>query len=378
MAGIDPDGALDDAAGLPRIFRMAVSAGGRIYLSGHLDPRRRGDRAHRARGGDERRPPGRRSAHPRPNGRATRWSSSPAGPRPAATCPTVRGRAPAGAGDHRLVGAVRRTRRARGDRRRAALRRARSPPRPPAGWPATPACGRIFTDPDGLPLDVGREQRTATAAIRRAIETPRRALRLHRLHRPAPPGATSTTSCTGPTAARPRARTGRCSANGTTPPSTKAGFRIARDPGTAVWHTYRPDGTEIHIRATSRPATQDCAHHPDARGAGPGDQPAGATGHQQVKGCRSPSRRAAAPGPAVNESGTWRTNVVPSSNCACRNQISLTSRVARLDPDQLGRATVDRHVELRPDRPHDRRRRTWSGGMTSSGSGRCTVSVCCS
>ena len=29
---------MDDAAGLPRIFRMAVSSGGRIYLSGHLDP----------------------------------------------------------------------------------------------------------------------------------------------------------------------------------------------------------------------------------------------------------------------------------------------------------------------------------------------------
>src|SRR4051794_33958194 len=38
VAGIDPDGALDEAAGLPRIFRMAVSSHGRIYLSGHLDP----------------------------------------------------------------------------------------------------------------------------------------------------------------------------------------------------------------------------------------------------------------------------------------------------------------------------------------------------
>jgi hypothetical protein len=28
-------------------------------------------------------------------------------------------------------------------------------------------------------------------------------------------------------------------------------FAIARDPGTAVWHTYRPDGTEIHIRGTA-------------------------------------------------------------------------------------------------------------------------------
>ena len=27
--------------------------------------------------------------------------------------------------------------------------------------------------------------------------------------------------------------------------------RLARDPGTATWHTYRPNGTEIHIRATA-------------------------------------------------------------------------------------------------------------------------------
>ena len=36
VAGIDPDGALDDAAGMPRVFRMAVSADGRIYLWGFL------------------------------------------------------------------------------------------------------------------------------------------------------------------------------------------------------------------------------------------------------------------------------------------------------------------------------------------------------
>ena len=31
----------------------------------------------------------------------------------------------------------------------------------------------------------------------------------------------------------------------------EGGFGIARDPGTAVWHTYRPDGTEILIRGSS-------------------------------------------------------------------------------------------------------------------------------
>jgi hypothetical protein len=29
----------------------------------------------------------------------------------------------------------------------------------------------------------------------------------------------------------------------------EGGFTIARDPGTATWHTYRPDGSEIEIRA---------------------------------------------------------------------------------------------------------------------------------
>ena len=38
MAGIDPDGALDDAAGMPRVLRMAVSANGRIYLTGTSMP----------------------------------------------------------------------------------------------------------------------------------------------------------------------------------------------------------------------------------------------------------------------------------------------------------------------------------------------------
>src|SRR6476620_7302183 len=37
VAGIDPDGALDDAAGLPRLFRMAPGLDGRVHLAGHLD-----------------------------------------------------------------------------------------------------------------------------------------------------------------------------------------------------------------------------------------------------------------------------------------------------------------------------------------------------
>lgn len=38
VLGVDPDGTLDDDAGRLRVFRLAVSGGGRTYLSGHLDP----------------------------------------------------------------------------------------------------------------------------------------------------------------------------------------------------------------------------------------------------------------------------------------------------------------------------------------------------
>jgi hypothetical protein len=31
----------------------------------------------------------------------------------------------------------------------------------------------------------------------------------------------------------------------------EGGFGIARDAGTATWHTYRPDGSEIQIRGPS-------------------------------------------------------------------------------------------------------------------------------
>ena len=30
----------------------------------------------------------------------------------------------------------------------------------------------------------------------------------------------------------------------------EGGFTIARDPGTATWHTYRPSGSEILVRST--------------------------------------------------------------------------------------------------------------------------------
>ena len=109
----------------------------------------------------------------------------------------------------------------------------------------------IFTDPAGLPLDVGREQRTATAAIRRG----RSRLR---------DGHCVFAGCTAPAAWCDVHHVVHWVYGG--PTSCENGallcerhhtavhegrFSIARDPGTAIWHTYRPDGTEIHIRATT-------------------------------------------------------------------------------------------------------------------------------
>jgi hypothetical protein len=108
----------------------------------------------------------------------------------------------------------------------------------------------IFTDSRGLPLDVGQEQRSATAAIRRALE-----LR---------DGHCVFTGCTapaswcdvhhvqhwvhgGPTSCENGALL--CERHHTAVHEGR--FAIARDPGTARWHTYRPDGTEILIRATA-------------------------------------------------------------------------------------------------------------------------------
>ena len=162
--------------------------------------------------------------------------------------PTVRGAARPGPGHHRLVRPLRR----------------RGAPGVTGGelafaGPICPETARrlacdagvlaIFTDPAGLPLDVGREQRTATAAIRRALE--------------ARDGHCVFAGCTAPAAWCDVHHVQHWAHGGPTSCENGAllcerhhtavhegGFTVARDPGTAVWHTYRPDGTEIHIRAT--------------------------------------------------------------------------------------------------------------------------------
>jgi hypothetical protein len=248
VAGIDPDGALDDAAGMPRVFRMAVSADGRIYLSGHLDPVG-GEIVHTAlealmngdRPAGDLRTYGQRMGHALVElGRQALRSGE---------LPTVRGAAAqvrvtidwfalcAERGAPGVVGGEL-----------------------PFAGPITPetarrlACDavavRILTDPAGLPLDVGREQRCATAAIRRALE-----LR---------DGHCVFAGCTAPAAWCDVHHVVHWVHGGPTSCDNGAllcerhhtavhegGFTVARDPGTAVWHTYRSDGSEIRIRGSS-------------------------------------------------------------------------------------------------------------------------------
>jgi putative intracellular protease/amidase len=99
-------------------------------------------------------------------------------------------------------------------------------------------------------LDVGRAQRTATAAIRRAVEfrdghcvfagctAPAAWCDVHHVIHWVHGGPTS---CENGALVCERHHTA----------VHEGGFQIARDPGTAVWHTYRPDGREIQIRGPS-------------------------------------------------------------------------------------------------------------------------------
>ena len=248
--GIDPDGALDDAAGHPRIFRMAVSAEGRIHLSGHIDPVG-GEYLH------------------------TALEAIMNGDRPAGDTRTFGQRQ----GDA-LVELARRALRSGG---LPEVRGAAAQIRVTIDWfalcaeraasgvaggelafagPITPetarrlACDagvvRMLTDPAGLPLDVSREQRCATPAIRRALElrdghcvfagctAPASWCDVHHVQHWVYGGPTS---CENGALLCERHHTA----------VHEGGFTIARDPGTATWHTYRPNGTEIHIRAHPHP-----------------------------------------------------------------------------------------------------------------------------
>ena len=259
VAGIDPDGLLDDAAGLPRIFRMAARRAAASTSPG-TSTRSAPRRAHRARGGHERStaPPATCRTHAERQGDALVELARRA--LAAATLPDVRGQRA-----HVRVTidwmALCAERGMPGGRRRAGLRRDRSPPRPPAGWPATPASARILTDPAGLPLDVGPGAATAPAAIRRGVE--------------ARDGHCVFTGCTAPAAwcdvhhvdalglGRPDLLRQRraASANGTTPPSTKAASASPATPAPPLAHLPPRRHRDPHPRP--RPVAGD-GRHPSA------------------------------------------------------------------------------------------------------------------
>lgn len=246
VAGVDPDGTLDDAADTRRRFSMAPGLDGRVHLRGELDAVG-GEFLHTALGalmnGD--RPAGDNRSHAERQGDAL--VALARGALDAGRLPTVRGERPHVRVTIDLMALC-------------AERGAAGFSGGSLGWagPINPetarrlACdagvARIITGPSGLPLDVGREQRTATAAIRRALEirdehcvftgcdAPPEWCDVHHLVHWAHGGPTS---CDNGALLCERHHTS----------VHEGGFGIKRVPGTGHWHTYRPDGTEIFSRA---------------------------------------------------------------------------------------------------------------------------------
>jgi hypothetical protein len=246
VAGVDPDGSLDDAADTRRRFSMASGMDGRWHLRGDLD----------AVGGEYLRTAlaalmnGDRPAGD-PRSHAERQADAlialARGALDGGSLPDVRGERP-----HVRVTidwfAL------------CAERGAPGVAGGSLGWagPINPetarrlacdaAVARVITGPDGLPLDVGRAQRTSTAAIRRALEVrdghcvfagcdmPPEWCDVHHVVHWAHGGPTS---CDNGALLCERHHTS----------CHEGGFSIRRDPGTGRWHTYRPDGTEILTRA---------------------------------------------------------------------------------------------------------------------------------
>jgi hypothetical protein len=244
--GIDPDGTLDDAAGLPRTLRMAPSAGGRVYLSGHLDAVG-AETVHTALEAvmNGHRPAGdRRSFGERQGDALVELCRQVLA---AGILPDVRGERPqvrvwidllSLCAERDAVGVL------AGEL--------------PFAGPISPetarriACDaiaiRMITGPGGLPLDSGRGARTAPAGIRRAVE--------------ARDGHCVFAGCTAPPAWCDIHHVWHWAWGGETSEENSAlvcerhhtschegGFRVARDPGTSRWHTYRPDGSEIVPRS---------------------------------------------------------------------------------------------------------------------------------
>jgi hypothetical protein len=248
VAGIDPDGVLDEAAGLPRVFRLAPSSGGRVYLAGHLDPVG-AEIVHTALEAvmNGHRPAGDRRGHAERQGEALVEACRQM--LAADTLPQVRGERARVRVSIDLMALC-------AERGAPGVAGGELPFAGPIGPEAARrlACDagvvRIITGPDGLPLDVGREQRTATTAIRHALvardlhcvfagcRAPAAWCDVHHVIHWAHGGVTS---CENGALLCERHHTA----------VHEGGFDIARDPGTSAWHTYRPDGSEILIRGPS-------------------------------------------------------------------------------------------------------------------------------
>jgi hypothetical protein len=246
VAGIDPDGALDDAADTARRFTLAPGLDGRVYLRGHLDAVG-AEYLHTAlaalMNGD--RPADDRRSHAERQGDALVALARQA--LDGGSLPTVRGERP----HVRVIIDL------------LALCADRAAPGTPGGelgWagPITAetarrlACDatvhRIITGPDGLPLDTGREQRTATAGIRRAVE--------HRDGHCVFAGCDALPAWCDIHHVRHWAHGGSTSVENSAllcerhhTACHEGGFRVHRARGTPTWHTYRPDGTRIDSRA---------------------------------------------------------------------------------------------------------------------------------
>ena len=249
VAGIDPDGTLDEAADVRRRVTLAAGLDGRVHLRGELDAV--GGEALRTAltaimNGD--RPAQDTRSYAERQGEAlVALANSALGE---GWLPDVRGERP-----HVRVTIDWQT--------LSAERGAPGVAGGQLGWagPINPetarrlACDssvvRVITGPDGLPLDVGREQRTASAAIRRAVElrdgscvfsgcdAPPEWCDVHHVIHWAHGGPTS---CDNGALLCERHHTA----------CHEGGFSVARDPGTSRWRTYRPDGTEIR-RPTPHP-----------------------------------------------------------------------------------------------------------------------------
>jgi len=246
VAGVDPDGSLDDAADVNRRFTMAAGLDGRVHVRGEFDAVG-GEYLHTALGalmnGD--RPAGDTRSHAERQGEALVELARRALNR--GDLPDVRGERPHVRVTIDLM-ALCAARGAAGFSGGSLAWAGPINPETARRMACDAGVSRIVTGPSGLPLDAGREQRAPSAGIRRATEirdehcvfagcdAPPEWCDFHHVVHWAHGGPTS---CDNGALLCERHHT-----------SVHEGrFGIERDPGTGHWHTYRPDGTEIFSRA---------------------------------------------------------------------------------------------------------------------------------